>query len=79
MIDTPTATGGITYDITCVGAGASAQAQVLVTVADSPPSTGGGHSGGGGAVDTLTLATLAGVAGMGLRRRRAAPHRSSRH
>jgi hypothetical protein len=79
MIDTPTATGGFTYNITCVGAGASAQAQVLVTVADSPPSASGGHSGGGGALDTLPLATLAGVASMGLRRRRPAPHRSSRH
>jgi hypothetical protein len=70
MSDTPTAAGGFTYDITCVGAGASAQAQATVTVADTtPPPTSSGHSGGGGAVDTLTLAALAGVASLGLRRR----------
>jgi hypothetical protein len=71
--DTPSDTGSFTYSISCVGAGASgaaqAQVQVEAAVANPSPASSGGHSGGG-ALDTLTLATLAGVIGASLRRRR---------
>jgi hypothetical protein len=71
--DTPSETGSFTYSISCVGAGASGtaqeQVQVEAAVANPAPASSGGHSGGG-ALDTLTLATLAGVIGASLRRRR---------
>jgi hypothetical protein len=71
--DTPSSTGVFTYSISCVGAGASGQAQVQLTVADSPPPASSGAHSGGGAFDALTLATLAGVLGASLRRRRLQP------
>ncbi len=63
--DTPSDSGSFTYSISCVGAGASGAAQAQVQVEAAVAS-----GGGGGALDTLTLATLAGLIGANLRRRR---------
>src|SRR5262249_48881508 len=65
---TPTATGSLTYTLTCEnngGLNTALETQVLTVV-----SGGGGGGGGGGALDVVALLALGGLTGVQLRRRR---------
>jgi hypothetical protein len=64
LSETPGAAGSATYTLTCTGTGGSATASATIT---AKPATGGG--GGGGAFDWLSIAGLAGLGLVGVRRR----------
>jgi subtilase family protein len=57
---TPTATGTLTYTVTCSNQAGSAMASAMLAVAAAPMSSGGG--GGGGSLDAAALLTLASLA-----------------
>jgi hypothetical protein len=64
LSETPSAAGSATYTLTCTGTGGSATASATI-MATAKPATGGG----GGAFDWLSIAGLAGLGLVGMRRR----------